>query len=433
MTTPWLAILSGLGSGASTLGTSLQQDALIKAEQDRQGRLDALDAMLKNAQIGHLGSQSAEADARAKALAAPPLKPVAGMVKVVRNGQQMMVREDQMQPGDQFYESPPKVAPTTQDKLNARISELTRAGIPLEHASAQARLEFGEPPQVPPSATIPPGVTGPNGRPMIFDPKARTLVEAPEGVTGKTANQQRLPERSQQLGLGLQAAGQVLPIHLQMANNPPGLFSGAAAAEAQGGGARGEVGNWMLNKVSPQYAQYTDAMAGALLAAAHSVGGARINKEQVNMFGQQFRVRAGDGPLVNAQKAQSFVGFLNAAAATLPAEEVAKQEALMPAEQLAFLRAHGYGARPRAVDIQRLQSVMPEDVDINGLIQGARAGAPSGGSVPTAPGGGRRNSGNQTGNIDLREPTAQQAAWDRAAAALRSQGKAPETVIGPRP
>ena len=192
-----------------------------------------------------------------------------------------------------------------------------------------------------------------------------------EGFQGKSsaagAGQTRLPERTQQLGLALNAAAETLPFHDEAKVSPPGLTSGWLGQKGQEGS---QVARGILNVTNPKYENYIGGMNGALLAVAHSVGGARINKEQVNMFGGNMMVSPNDPPETIDRKTRAIVDFMNAARTTLPPEAVAGQEAQMKPEALAFLRSKGYGNMPTAAGMAKLQQVR----ELGGVTEG---GAPS--------------------------------------------------------
>jgi hypothetical protein len=80
--------------------------------------------------------------------------------------------------------------PTTSDKLQARVSELTSQGVPLAKASEQARMEFG---QAPPPVVQPQIISAqvPGGPPAFFrvpkDDGAATPIEGLEPKKGSTS------------------------------------------------------------------------------------------------------------------------------------------------------------------------------------------------------------------------------------------------------
>lgn len=216
-----------------------------------------------------------------------------------------------------------------------------------EDAAAAIREKHAKPtvPHFTPQTT-----TGPNGEQIIqpFNTSTGELGAAVGNAKGAggAGGQTRLPERSQQLGLALNNAVEALPFHDQAAETgAPGMVAGYLAQHSQSGSlpARGALN---LTESGQKYERYTDAMNGALLAVAHSVGGARISKEQVNMFGGNMMVSPNDPPATIQQKTRAIIDFMNSARATLPPDAVAKQEAGMSPAALSYLKSKGYGNAP---------------------------------------------------------------------------------------
>lgn len=186
----------------------------------------------------------------------------------------------------------------------------------------------------------------------------KTLTGAqPKAGAGGAGGQTRLPERSQQLGLALHNAVEALPYHDQVVmSGSPGFVTGWLGEKSQQGNqpARGALN---LTDEGKAYERYIDAINGTLLATAHSVGGARISKEQVNMFGGNMMVSTNDPPETVNQKTRAIVDFMNSARATLPPDMVEKQEASLPPAALKFLRDRGYGSPPTAAGNSVLMQV----------------------------------------------------------------------------
>lgn len=203
---------------------------------------------------------------------------------------------------------------------------------------------------------------GPDGKPTIFAGSTKGTPNLTDTGVGKpaaggAAGGQRLPERTEQLGLALHNAAEALPFHDESeANGSPGIVSGFLAQHSQSGSlpARGALN---LTESGQRYEKYIDAINGSLLAVAHSVGGARISKEQVNMFGGNMMVSPNDPPATVQQKTRAIIDFMNSARATLPPDAVAQQEASMSAAGLAYLKSKGYGAAPSAQGVALVNEV----------------------------------------------------------------------------
>ena len=103
------------------------------------------------------------------------------------------------------------------------------------------------------------------------------------------------------------------------------------------------VGNLMLNQ-HPAYASYQAALAPFVLANAHAVSGARINKDQSDMIRKSLERQPGDfaNPTLLKQRDKNMIDQMNSIAASLPAEAVRRQEEQMSPAELADLVARGY-------------------------------------------------------------------------------------------
>jgi hypothetical protein len=215
------------------------------------------------------------------------------------------------------------------------------AWLEAQDADAKIRAKYQKP-------TVPkftPLTTTGEGGAQVVQPFNTSTGEAGAPIanakSGAAAGgQTRLPERTQQLGLALHNAAEALPFH--DAASSPNLLSGYLGEKSQQGNqlARGALN---MTTSGQAYEKYIDAINGSLLAVAHSVGGARINKEQVNMLGGNMMVSANDPPATVQQKTRAIIDFMNSARATLPPDAVAKQEASMDPNALAYLRSKGYG------------------------------------------------------------------------------------------
>lgn len=245
------------------------------------------------------------------------------------------------------------------------------------------------PPVKPPRPIIQKGQDA-QGNPLFFsvddsDPKHPKMIPMEGGTPikagGAAGGQTRLPERTQQLGLALHNAVEALPFHDQVVADPdagPGLATGWLGEKSQAGH---QPARWALNQTDAgsDYEKYLDAINGSLLAVAHSVGGARINKEQINMFGGNMMLSSGDGdhPKTVEQKTRAIIDFMNSARATLPPDAVAQQEALLPPDGLAFLRSKGYGEAPTPEGMAKVAQVRS--------LGGYTPDAPEESAAPTGP------------------------------------------------
>lgn len=152
------------------------------------------------------------------------------------------------------------------------------------------------------------------------------------------------------------------------------------------------LGNLLMNQ-TPTYAQYQAALSPFVLAAAHSVGGLKVSADQIEAIRKSIEMSSGDfeNPTVREQKIQNMIDQINSIGTSLPADELAKQEAQLKPEQMDRLLKRGY-----------LRIGKPT------VAPGPRA-EPATPTAPTSPAG-------PSGNIDLSVDP--EAAWSAANPAL---------------
>jgi len=101
------------------------------------------------------------------------------------------------------------------------------------------------------------------------------------------------------------------------------------------------VGSWLANR-SNDYATYQAVLTPFVTAAAHAIGGARVNQTQIDQIRNSIEIKPGDSPELKATKAKNMFDLINSTGGALPAEAIAVQEAQMDPAALAALREHGY-------------------------------------------------------------------------------------------
>ncbi len=179
-------------------------------------------------------------------------------------------------------------------------------------------------------------------------------------------------KKAEQLGLALNSLREVIPEMEARNFQAPNIATGPLGAKAHDKGMGAELAAGALNKIDPGLSELDGAMNLFLSAAAHSVGGARISPEQTAMFTSGYKARTGDSPDLVQKKLHRAVDFLNAAAAVLPPDMVAKQHAALGPEALKTLGRYGYGQQPSASAMAAVQD-----------LQSSTGAAPSSGTPNT--------------------------------------------------
>jgi hypothetical protein len=101
------------------------------------------------------------------------------------------------------------------------------------------------------------------------------------------------------------------------------------------------IGSAMVNR-TPEYAAYQAALTPFVLAAAHAIGGARINDTQIGQIRGSVEIKPGDSKTVRAQKFKNLTDLVNSISGSLPPEAIAEQEGQMDPSAIALLRGYGY-------------------------------------------------------------------------------------------
>lgn len=177
--------------------------------------------------------------------------------------------------------------------------------------------------------------------------KLKTAEAALPKQGGASAANAQVAQKGEQLGLAAQNAATLISVYEGRGMQGPNGLGGYAMNEKADGGALGKIGaNIGLNTFSPDLSKAAAAQPLVVSAAAHSVGGARITKEQAHYFMDGFIPQGGDSAPVVKQKFGQLVDFLNAARAALPPDVAAAQDAQFAPETMATLQRYGYGKPP---------------------------------------------------------------------------------------
>lgn len=101
---------------------------------------------------------------------------------------------------------------------------------------------------------------------------------------------------------------------------------------------------------SPEYAQYQAALTPFVLAAAHSIGGARINDTQIAQIRNSVEIKPGESKASRDQKIKNLVDLVNSIAGSLPPDAISQQEGQMEPGLINVLRGYGYrgGTTPQS-------------------------------------------------------------------------------------
>lgn len=182
---------------------------------------------------------------------------------------------------------------------------------------------------------------------VVYTPRPYAAGQAVPGKAGGASNLAApVAARVGQFGEMLKKTAQILPIMDALDVN---LGNSTAQDIAENGigvggyhipGTKG-LGSAMMNR-SSRYAEYEAAASPLVLAIAHALSGARINKDQTDKIRESIVYAPGDSPAVKAQKRKNLVDMVNSVGGSLPVDAVAAQEAQMDPSAMTSLRGYGY-------------------------------------------------------------------------------------------
>lgn len=206
---------------------------------------------------------------------------------------------------------------------------------------------------------------GPDGSPTLYAGNSRTGTLTPTGVGtlvsgAASSTNAALASKSGQFGEMLKKSADLLPemdaLDVKLGQSAANDVASAHVGSFHIPGTAG-IGNLMVNQW-PEYQRYQATLTPFVLANAHALSGARINQEQAQMIQRSIEMQPADSPIVRKQRIKNVVDQLNSVAASLPPEDVARQEAQMDPATLQILRQYGY----RGAEMGRTHSPSPSGV-----------------------------------------------------------------------